>query len=577
MTISNREIAQTFDAVADLLEIKGESFHRVNAYRNAAQTIAELPRDLSAIAADSDLTTLPNIGKTLAEKITEMLNTGELDFYKRLVAEVPPSLIEVRHINGVGPKKAALFWKSLGITSVQELQAAAQEGKLRDLKGMGEKSEQRILEGIAAIARRTGRIRLDQALPVALEILADLLALPQAQKGDVAGSLRRFRPTIGDIDLLIASDDPQPIMEAFVNRPGVARILGHGEKKSSVELFRGQQVDLRILPPERYGTALSYFTGSQAHNIRLRELALKRGLSLNEHDFSPLDGTGDPILCATEEEVYAALGLPWIPPEMREDQGEIEAAQRGELPRLISMEDIRADLHMHTTWSDGKLSIQEMAEVARGRGLAYIVITDHSPTLGVANGLSPERLLEQQAEVRRVNALMGPDFTVLHGTEMDINADGSLDYPDEVLAQLDVVVASLHMGLRQPREQVTERLLTAIRNPHVDIIGHPRGQLIERREAADLDMDLILAAALQHDVALEINANPYRLDLEAPLARRAAGMGIKIAINTDAHSASDFEVLRYGVGTARRAWLSAPQVINTWQLDTFLQWVQARG
>ncbi|NJL95150.1 MAG: PHP domain-containing protein [Anaerolineae bacterium] len=354
-------------------------------------------------------------------------------------------------------------------------------------------------------------------------------------------------------------------MERFVQRPDVARVLGHGDTKSSVELLHGVQADLRILPPERYGTALSYFTGSQAHNIRLREMARQRGLSLNEHEFSHLEGEGAPILCATEEAVYAMLDLPWIPPELREDRGEIEAAQAGSLPQLIRLADIRGDFHMHTTASDGLLSLREMVEAARARGLRCIVITDHSRSQRIANGLTIERLLEQQQAVRAIDAEYS-DITVLHGSEVDILPDGTLDFPDEVLAQLDLVVASLHLSLDQPREKVTARMLNAVRNPHVDIIGHMRGQLIMRREPADLDMDVVLEAAQTSSVALEINANPARLDFGSCLCTARAEMGIKIAINTDAHSAADFELLPFGIGTARRAWLSAEQVINTGKL-----------
>jgi DNA polymerase (family X) len=577
MRMTNKEIAQLFENIADLLEIKGESIHRILAYRNAGQTIHELPRDLNAIHAEGKLTEISGIGKTLAEKIEELLTTGQLEFYEKLITEIPLTLLDVLHINGVGPKKAKLFWKESNITTLADLEKAARAGELQKLSGMGAKSEQKIIEGIEALSRRTDRIALGVALPIAQEILADLLTLPDALKGDVAGSVRRFRPTIGDIDILIASENPEPIMQHFINRQDVARVLGHGLKKSSIEVLQGYQVDVRVLPPERYGTGLAYFTGSQAHNIRMRELALQQGLSLNEHSFTPTDGSDTEILCATEEEVFATLGLAWIAPELREDKGEIEAALEGKLPTLIQQSDIRADLHMHTIWSDGKLSVLEMAQVAHSRGLSYIVISDHSRSLGVANGLSIERLLEQREEIRAANEAMGSDFRIFQGTEMEIKSDGTLDYPDEILAELDVVLASLHSSLRQAREEITKRLLNAIQNPHVDIIGHPRGQLIPSREPADLDMDAVFEAAKAHDVALEINSNPARLDLEAPLARRAAEMGIKISLNTDSHSAEDFEVLPFGIGTARRAWLTPEAVINTWSLEQFSAWVKGRA
>ncbi|MCQ3929527.1 MAG: hypothetical protein DPW16_03630 [Chloroflexi bacterium] len=575
--LTNRDIAEIFENIADLLEIKGESVFRVLAYREGAQTIRDLPRDLSAIHAEGKLTELPNIGDTLADKIEEMLTTGELQFYKRITAEIPLSLVEILHVNGVGPKKVKRFWQELGILTLPELESAAREGKLRGMSGMGAKSEQKILEGIEALKRRTNRLSIGIVLPIAQSILNDLLKLPQAQYGDIAGSLRRYKSTIGDVDILIVSDDAAPIMDAFVNRPDVARILGHGPTKSSVELLQGLQVDVRVLPAARYGTALSYFTGSKDHNVRLREIALKQGLSLNETAFSNAETSEEVVLCATEEEVYKTLGLPYIPPELREDRGEIEAAQAGDLPHLIELADIRGDLHMHTTWSDGHLSIREMAEAARQRGLSHIVITDHSRSLGIANGLSIERLMEQQKVIREVDAEMGPDFTVLHGTEMEIKSDGTLDYPDEVLAQLDLVIASLHTSLRQSREEITQRLVNAIRNPHVDIIGHPRGQLIPEREPADLDMDTIFAAAKEHGTVMEINANPRRLDLDDSHARRAQELGIKLAINTDAHSAGELDLTHYGVATARRGWIQPENVINTWTTGQLLDWLRSRG
>lgn len=573
--LTNREIAEKFDIIADLLQIKGESIFRVNSYRNAAQTIRDLPRDIFAIYQEGKLTELPDIGKTIAAKIEEMLTTSQLEFFDRLTAEVPASLVEVLRINGVGPKKAARFWQELNITTVDALKTAAEAGELRKLSGMGAKSEQKILDGIAAMAQRTDRISIGLALPLALNILDDLLKLPQVLKGDLAGSLRRRRATIGDIDILVASNDAGPIMEAFVQRPDVARVLGHGPTKSSIELVQGPQVDVRVLEPARYGTALSYFTGSQQHNIRLRELALKQGLSLNEHAFTYTDGSSE-ILCETEEAVYQTLGLPWIAPELREDRGEIEAAQRGELPTLIRLEDMRGDLHMHTTWSDGKLSVREMALLARERGLSHIVITDHSHSLGIVSGLNSERLMEQQQEIRAIDAEMGPDFRVLHGTEMEIKADGTLDFPDEILQQLDLVIASLHVGLGQSRDEVTRRILNAIENPNVDIIGHPSGRLLPDREPADLDMDTVFAAAREHDTALEINANPRRLDLNETHARRAQELGIKLSINSDAHHSDQLALIHFGVSTARRGWIQAENVINTWSTDRLLNWLSTR-
>lgn len=586
MTLNNQKIADVFEMVADMLQIKGDIIHRINSYRRASESIRELPRELRIIAAEGGLTEIPNIGKTLAEKIEELLATGELDFYNRLAAEIPPGVVEMMRVNGVGPKKAKLFWEQLDITTVAELEAAAREGKLRDLSGMGDKSELKVLEGIESLKRQTGRASLGRALPVAQAILDMLLALPNVLHGDIAGSIRRARPTIGDIDLLVAVNDMKnspAIMTAFVSQPEVSRILGQGDKKSSIELANGLQVDLRVLPQEAYGTALQYFTGSQAHNIKTREIALSKGYSLNEHALSPVDNTGTiiedapKILCATEAEVYQHLGLPWIPPELREDAGEIEIAAQGKLPKLITLEDMQSDLHMHTTWSDGRSSIREMAEAARARGRKYIVITDHSRSLGVANGLSIERLLQQQAEVRQVDAEMNGTIRVFHGTEMDINADGQMDFPDEILAQLDFVIASLHVSLRQEADVITRRLLNAINNPHVDLIGHPRAQQIPSREPVAADMDAVFNAAKQTGIALEINANPIRLDLEAQYARRAVELGIPLSINTDAHSIEQMDLLHYGIRTARRGWVEAPSVINTWSVERFIAWTQSRG
>jgi DNA polymerase (family 10) len=405
-------------------------------------------------------------------------------------------------------------------------------------------------------------------------LAAFLRELPGVQQAEVAGSVRRGRATIGDLDFLVAADDAKPIMAAFVGYPAAARVLAHGPTKSSVELGNGLQADLRVLPAQRWGTLLQYFTGSQAHNVKLRELALRQGLSLS--DRSILREDGSEVLLATEEAVYATLGLPWIPPELREDRGEIEAARKGALPRLVSQGDLVSDLHTHTAWSDGALSVSELAGAAVARGLRCLAITDHSQSLGIANGLTPERLRAQRVEIDAARAELGSRLVLLHGTEMEIRADGQLDYSDEVLAGLDVVIASLHSGLRQPREQVTARLLAAIRNPHVDIIGHPTGRLLPDREGADLDMEAVLPAAAAAGVALEINANPARLDLDDPLAFRALQLGCLLSINTDTHYASNFDLAHFGVSLARRAWAAPEQVINTWPVERLRAWLAAR-
>jgi DNA polymerase (family 10) len=570
--MTNQQVADTFTRIADLLEIKGEVIYKILAYRKAADSLNTLGRDINDIWREGKLTEIPGIGKAIAEKIDELLSTGSLAFLENLEREVPASLVDLLQVPDLGPKKAALFWKQLGVTNLAELEAAGRAGKLRTLPGMGEKSEARILAGIEALARRGDRIPLGKAWPFAQELLQFLGAIPGVKAVEAAGSLRRMRSTVGDLDFLAAADDSTAVIEAFTNRPDVIHVLSRGEIKTSVEFNRNIRAQLWVHPPERFGTALQYATGSKDHNVRLRELALKRGYSLSDQALLRQDGSE--LLCATEEEVYSALGLPWIPPEMREDHGEVQAALSGALPDLIQIGAIRAELHCHSTWSDGSLTIREMAEAARQRGLKTLAITDHSASLGVAGGLSPDELLSQREEIHAVQGEMGDAIHLLQGAEVEIRADGSLDFSDEVLARLDIVIASLHTGLRQPREQVTQRMLNAIRCPHVDIIGHLTGRLIPNREGADLDTDAVLAAAKESNVALEINAHPSRLDLDDTLSRRAIEMGIPISINTDAHSAGDFDMLHFGIATARRAWVESSDVINAWDEMRLLDWLR---
>jgi DNA polymerase (family 10) len=576
--MTNKELAEVFANIADLLEIKGEVIYKILAYRRAAETLTEYGRSVSDVWGEGGvkgLRQIPGVGEAIAEKIDELLRTGQLEFFEKLKKEVPPSLIEVLKVSGVGPKKAAMFWKQLNIVTVPELQKAAQAQKLRGLPGMGEKSETKILEGIEALSRRSGRTPLGQALPIARQILAMLKNVKGVAAAETAGSLRRMKATVGDLDLLVASADPEPVMQAFVSQKDVARVLGQGTTKSSIEFKDGIRAQLWVHPPEKFGTALQYATGSKDHNVRLREIALDKGLSLSEHALTKKNGRE--ILCAAEEEVYAALGLPYIPPELREDRGEVQAALKKALPDLIEVDDLRSDLHSHSTWSDGRAKIKEMAETARAHGLKVLAVTDHSQSLGVTGGLTPERLREQRRELDKVQRELGDSILLLQGAEVEIRADGALDYDDEVLASLDIVVASLHTSLRQPREKVTERLLNAIRNPHVDIIGHPTGRLIPDREGADLDMDAVLAAAAESGVAMEINAHPSRLDLDDVYSRRAIEMGIPLAIDTDAHHPSDFDLVEYGVATARRGWVTAANVINTWPADALHKWLAGRG
>ncbi|OGN80863.1 MAG: hypothetical protein A2X24_09680 [Chloroflexi bacterium GWB2_54_36] len=573
--MNNVELAQTFEKIADLLEIKGEVIYITLAYRRAAESLRILGQEADTYRATQPLTSIPGIGKAIAEKITELLDTGKLGFLEKLEAEVPVSLLEILEVPDVGPKKVALFWKQASITSLNELEIAAQERQLRSLPGMGEKSEQRILEGIAALRRRSHRMTLGVARPIGLRWIEWLRAQPCVLQAEFAGSLRRWRSTIGDLDLVAACEDPSALMAAFTGHPDVERVLGQGENKSSIELKSGLKLQLWIQPAANFGSLLQYATGSKEHNVRLRELALKQGWSLSERGLTSPDGKL--VSYPDEESLYQALGLLWITPELREDRGEIQAALAGKLPALLHTSALKAELHSHTTWSDGVSSIREMAEAARQRGLKVLAITDHSASLGIAGGLKAEDLLKQRVEIDQVQKELGSDILLLQGSEVEIKADGTLDHPDEVLARLDIVIASLHVSLRQPRKEITERLLKVMRNPHVDIIGHPSGRLLPNREGADLDMDAVLTSAKEHGLALEINANPARLDLDEVYARRAAEMGIPLTINTDAHSSTDLDLREYGVSVARRAWVEPEGVINAWPVEKITVWLKSRG
>jgi DNA polymerase (family 10) len=576
--MNNRQLAETFIMIANLLEIRGENIYKTLAYRKAAENLLGLGQEASEYWKEGRLKDIPGVGQAIAEKIDELLSTGKLGFLERLKKEVPPSLAEMLPVPGLGPKRIAMIWKALGITTLVQLEEAARTGKLHDLPGMGSKSEQQIIAGIESLGRRSGRLPLGRAYPLAQQIIGQLKNVKGVVDVQPAGSLRRMRSTVGDLDILVAAKDSSAVMEAFVKLGGVNRVLGKGDTKASVEFHDGVRAQVWVLPPERFGTALVYATGSKDHNVKLRELALAKKLSLSEHSFLKIKDNGQgEILCKTEEEVYEMLGLPWIPPEMREDRGEIQAAKKGELPKLIELKNIKADLQTHSSWSDGKLSMLEMARAAAQRGIKVIAFTDHSVSLGVTGGLSMERHQQQAAEIKKIQKQLGDSILVLHASEVEIKADGTLDYPDEFLATLDLVVASLHTSLRQPREKVTQRTINAIRNPHVDIIGHPTGRMFPDREGADLDMDAVFNAAAETGVALEINAHPSRLDLDDVHARRAKELGIPISINTDAHSEGDLDLLFYGVATARRAWLTKNDVINCWPKDKLLKWLKNRG
>lgn len=571
---TNGELADIFDRIASLLEIKGEVIYKTLAYRKAAGSLRELAEDIHVMHQEGRLKEIPGVGKAISEKIEELLTTGRLGFLERVEAEVPPTLVELLQVPDLGPKKIALFWKEAGITNLAQLQAAAQAGRLRALPGMGEKSEARLLAGIEALSRRSTRMLLGSAWPIARRWLDALRGVTGVERVEAAGSLRRWRTTIGDIDLVAATNHPAAVMQAFIHSPEVRRVLGQGENKSSIETHNGLKLQLWTQPPERFGSLLQFVTGSKDHNVRLRELAQKQGLSLSERGLA--DDAGKEQLFASEEALYAALGLAFIPPELREDRGEIQAARAGTLPGLVTVTDIRAELHTHSTWSDGAVSIREMALAARQRGFTTLAITDHSHSLGITGGMRPEDVPRQRAEIDQVQRELGDSLRILQGAEVEIRADGSLDYPDELLASLDIVIAALHISLRQPRQVVTSRLVNAMRNPHVDIIAHPSGRLLPNREGADLDYDAVLSAALEHNTALEINANPSRLDLDEIYVRRAAEMGIPLAINTDAHAPDQIDLMEYGVSVARRAWVRPEQALNTWPAEKIAGWLQGR-
>ena len=569
--MDNLSLAGIFETIADLLEIQGEIIHKILAYRRAAESIRGLSRPVAELWQEGALRTIPGVGEAIAGKIDEQMRTGKLDFFEKLKRQVPVTLIDVLRVGDVGPKKAARFWKELGITSLPQLEAAARAGKLRSLAGMGERSEARLLESIAGLkARQTTRISIARARPVAADLLERLRQVPGVVAAEPAGSLRRWRETVGDIDLLVGAHKPRAAIEALLGFPEIARIRGQGDTKASVVLANGLPVQVWVHPPAHFGTALQYATGSQAHNVRLRELAQERGMSLSEHGFKLKDGRS--LECSREEDVYAQLGLPWIAPELREDRGEVQAALQGKLPELVTAQDIRGELHAHTDWSDGTASLEQMAVAAAAAGLQYLVITDHSKSLGVANGLTPERVRKQRGGIEALQRKLGSRLRLLHGTEVEVLADGSLDFADDVLAGFDLVTASVHSSLRQSRQRVTERMIAAIRHPHVDIIGHLTGRMIGARDPADLDLEAVFQAAAEQGVALEVNAHPERLDLNEAHARRASEIGCLLAVNTDAHRPEHFSLREYGLGIARRAWVTPANVVNAWPVEQVLLW-----
>jgi len=559
--MQNVEVGQIFEEIADLLELDGANPFRVRAYRNASRTLEALSADVATIVGrdPGELQQLEGIGKDLADKIVVIVRTGALPQLEELKTKLPPGVVQMLRIPGLGPKKVAALFKELGLQTLDSLKQAAEQGRIAELKGFGKKTEQSILEGLALATEASQRVFLADAKAEADAIVADLQKLGSITQATVAGSCRRRKETVGDLDVLVTSIDYNAAMDRLAANPLVVKVLARGDTKQRVRLKSGLELDLRVVPDESFGAASQYFTGSKEHNIVIRRRAQERGLKLNEYGLF----RGDELVASrTEEEVYAAVDLPWIPPELRENRGEIELAEQGNLPKLIELGDIRGDLHMHTTATDGMNSIREMAEAAKARGLKYIAITDHSKRVTMANGLDAERLRAHWKAIDQVRGEVS-GIEILKGIECDILEDATLDLSDDVLAEADWVLAVLHYGLKQPREQIDKRLLNAIRNPHVDAIGHLTGRLVNQRPGADVTFENVLKAAADHGTWLEINAHPSRLDLDDIHAAAAKDRGIPIVINTDAHSTAGFDVMQYGIFQARRAGLEANDVANT--------------
>jgi DNA polymerase (family 10) len=550
----NIELARTFDLLADLLQLDGADGFRLNAYRTAAQRIRDSATSVAALALEGKAKRLDGIGKTIEAKIVERVETGQISALSKLEGAIPVGLVEVMHVPGLGPKTARRLWDELGIEDVAGLRTAAQEGRISSLQGLGEKSEQRILEALARPSAdlETDRVLLGRALPLVEALVAYVSDHPAAERVSDAGSARRRSETLKDVDLIATSDDPAALLQHFVAYPSAAKVMAHGETKATLVSQDGISADLRVVPPGCYGNLLQHFTGSKAHNVALREEAVRQGLSVSEWGIEAADGST--LTMDSEEGVYEALGYAWIPPELRENTGELDAARHGSLPELV--ESVRGDLHMHTTWSDGKASVEEMALEARARGLDYIAICDH------ARRLRDDRLAGQLAEIGEANEKIS-GVQVLSGAEVDIRANGSLDMPDDVLEGRDWVVASVHSGFQDSREKLMSRILAAIQHPFVDCIGHLTGRKLRRRPPYDLDLDEIFAAAAETGTALEINGQPDRLDLRDVHARAAAAAGVTIVCNSDAHSTKALAYADFAVMQARRAWLTSDDVLNT--------------
>ncbi|HUI44403.1 MAG TPA: DNA polymerase/3'-5' exonuclease PolX [Nitrospirota bacterium] len=570
--MKNQQIAKIFSEIAELLELKGENMFRIRAYQRAAQNLDGLSKDVSGLSRE-ELESIPGIGKDLAAKIREYLETGAIAKHEELKKEIPEGVLELLSIPGLGPKKAKMLHEKIKVKSIVELETAIRQGKLSGLPGIQKKTVDNILQGIELLKRGTERRLLGRVLPLAEDMVRRMKDGAPVGRIEVAGSIRRWKETVKDIDILTTSKKPEKVMDVFVKLPNVSRVLAHGETKSSVVTEDGIQVDLRVVEEESFGAALQYFTGSKQHNIKLREMAVRAGLKINEYGVFTEPG-GKRKGGREEEDVYKALKLPYIPPELREDTGEIEAALEGKLPDLVTPDEIKGDLHVHTRWSDGSHDLGTIVEAARNKGYQYIAITDHTKGLGVAHGLDEKRLAEEMRVIDDANAKL-TGFRILKGTEIDIRSDGRLDLPDSAIAALDIVVASIHSGFKQTQEQITKRILSAIRNPFVSVIAHPTGRLIGEREAYAIDMDTVLKEAAKYGVAMEINANPLRLDLNDYHIKMALGYGVPLVISTDTHVTTQFDFMAYGVSVARRGWVEKKDVLNALPVELLMKRLNA--
>ncbi len=572
--MDNAQVASMFRELADLLELKGENPFKIRAYRRAADTIESLPGDAAALAAEGRLKNVEGIGEAIEKKTAEFASTGKLKLLEDLKTEVPPGLRDMLRIPGIGPRTAFALFRHLGVASVDDLEQAARSGLLKDVPGMGAKSEENILRAIQRLRQdHWTRVPLGVAVMLARSLLERISQVDGVREAAAAGSLRRWRETCGDLDIVVGSLSGERVMGAVSAWHEVSEALSRGEERGAFVTHGGVNVDVWVVPPAEFVAALHHATGSKAHNARLRGIARDLGLKINEHGV--FRESGEQLSVAGEEDIYAALGLQYVPPEIREDTGEIEAAMEDRLPVLVQEKDILGDLHVHSDWSDGASSIRAMAEAARERGYEYIAICDHSKSLGIAGGLSEDEVLRQVEFIADLDRHLD-GITVLSGIEVDIKKDGSLDLSDEVLSRLDVVVASVHSSFRQPKEAMTGRIIQALRNENVDILGHPTGRVLGRRDAYEVDMEKVIEDAARCRVALEINAYPERLDLDSGWARRARDAGAVLAVNTDSHGFDQLGYMVFGVGVARRGWLERPHVINAWPLDRLRAWLAGR-